>query len=121
MLPACECSQLSNTVVFERPRDEAFVRKWQLACEGDIAHVVVMPNVGIDKLEEFVGVGHETGGYVWCFSNMGKAWKASKWSCLTSASTRWRSSWGWVAVYEQAAMLVCLRPGARCGRAVGQR
>jgi histidine decarboxylase len=47
-------NDLSNTVVFERPREEAFVRKWQLACEGDIAHVVVMPNITIDKLEEFV-------------------------------------------------------------------
>jgi histidine decarboxylase len=47
-------NELSNTVVFERPREEAFVRKWQLACEGDIAHVVVMPNIDIDKLEEFV-------------------------------------------------------------------
>ena len=33
-------NELSSTVVFERPREEAFVRKWQLACEGDIAHVV---------------------------------------------------------------------------------
>jgi histidine decarboxylase len=41
-------------VVFERPREEAFVRKWQLACEGDIAHVVVMPNIDIEQLEEFV-------------------------------------------------------------------
>lgn len=47
-------NDLSNTVVFERPAEEAFVRKWQLACEGDIAHVVVMPNIDIDKLEEFV-------------------------------------------------------------------
>eukprot|EP00877_Chromochloris_zofingiensis_P002430 jgi/Chrzof1/12188/Cz06g24140.t1_SDC[v5.2] len=47
-------NELSNTVVFERPKEEAFVRKWQLACEGDIAHVVVMPNITIDKLEEFV-------------------------------------------------------------------
>ena len=49
-------NELSNTVVFERPMEEDFVRKWQLACEGDIAHVVVMPNIGIDKLEEFVQV-----------------------------------------------------------------
>lgn len=48
-------NELSNTVVFERPREESFVRKWQLACEGDIAHVVVMPNIDIEKLEEFVG------------------------------------------------------------------
>nr|AGT16577.1 histidine decarboxylase-like protein [Saccharum hybrid cultivar R570] len=27
---------LSITVVFERPRDEAFVRKWQLSCQGDV-------------------------------------------------------------------------------------
>ncbi|KAJ9528608.1 hypothetical protein QJQ45_020416 [Haematococcus lacustris] len=47
-------NELSNTVVFERPREEPFVRKWQLACEGDIAHVVVMPNIDIAKLEEFV-------------------------------------------------------------------
>jgi len=47
-------NELSNTVVFERPTEEAFVRKWQLACEGDIAHVVVMPNITVDKLEEFV-------------------------------------------------------------------
>ena len=47
-------NELSSTVVFERPREEAFVRKWQLACEGDIAHVVVMPNITIRKLETFV-------------------------------------------------------------------
>ena len=44
-------NELSSTVVFERPREEAFVRKWQLACQGDIAHVVVMPNITLDKLE----------------------------------------------------------------------
>ncbi|EFN53269.1 hypothetical protein CHLNCDRAFT_53969 [Chlorella variabilis] len=47
-------NELSSTVVFERPREESFVRKWQLACEGDIAHVVVMPNITIRKLETFV-------------------------------------------------------------------
>ncbi len=47
-------NELSNTVVFERPKEEAFVRKWQLACEGDIAHVVVMPNITVEKLEDFV-------------------------------------------------------------------
>lgn len=50
----CMLNELSNTVVFERPTEEEFVRKWQLACEGDVAHVVVMPNITIDKLEEFV-------------------------------------------------------------------
>lgn len=47
-------NELSNTVVFERPSDEDFVRKWQLACEGPIAHAVVMPNVTPEILETFV-------------------------------------------------------------------
>ena len=47
-------NELSSTVVFERPLEEGFVRKWQLACEGDIAHVVVMPNITLPKLERFV-------------------------------------------------------------------
>ncbi|WOL11198.1 hypothetical protein Cni_G19960 [Canna indica] len=47
-------NQLSSTVVFERPKDDEFVRRWQLACEGNIAHVVVMPSVSIEKLDEFV-------------------------------------------------------------------
>nr|KJB16469.1 hypothetical protein B456_002G231300 [Gossypium raimondii] len=47
-------NELSSTVVFERPRDEEFVRRWQLACEGNIAHVVVMPNVTIEKLDFFL-------------------------------------------------------------------
>ncbi len=38
-------------------RVQAFVRKWQLACEKDIAHVVVMPNITLSKLERFVRVG----------------------------------------------------------------
>lgn len=50
----CMLNELSNTVVFERPVEEAFIRKWQLACEGSVAHVVVMPNITIDKLEAFV-------------------------------------------------------------------
>ena len=47
-------NELSSTVVFERPTSEAFVRKWQLACQGAIAHVVVMPNITIAKMLEFV-------------------------------------------------------------------
>ncbi|KAH9757526.1 serine decarboxylase [Citrus sinensis] len=47
-------NELSSTVVFERPQDEEFVRRWQLACQGNIAHVVVMPNVTIDKLDDFL-------------------------------------------------------------------
>lgn len=47
-------NELSSTVVFERPQEEAFVRKWQLACQGNIAHAVVMPSVTIEKLDDFV-------------------------------------------------------------------
>lgn len=47
-------NELSSTVVFERPHDEEFVHKWQLACQGNIAHVVVMPNVTIEKLHDFL-------------------------------------------------------------------
>jgi histidine decarboxylase len=47
-------NELSSTVVFERPQEEAFVRKWQLACQGNIAHAVVMPSVTVAKLDDFV-------------------------------------------------------------------
>lgn len=47
-------NELSSTVVFERPLDEEFVRRWQLACEGNMAHVIVMPNVTIEKLDGFL-------------------------------------------------------------------
>lgn len=47
-------NELSSTVVFERPQDEEFVRRWQLACQGNIAHVVVMPSVTIEKLDMFL-------------------------------------------------------------------
>ncbi|KAK6938290.1 Pyridoxal phosphate-dependent decarboxylase [Dillenia turbinata] len=47
-------NELSSTVVFERPLDEEFVRRWQLACQGNIAHVVVMPSVTIEKLDDFL-------------------------------------------------------------------
>ncbi|KAL0360375.1 UNVERIFIED_CONTAM: Serine decarboxylase [Sesamum radiatum] len=47
-------NELSSTVVFERPQDEEFVRRWQLACEGNMAHVVVMPSVTVQKLDFFL-------------------------------------------------------------------
>jgi len=46
-------NSLSSTVVLERPNQE-FVKKWQLACTGDIAHVVVMPSVDKGKLDLFL-------------------------------------------------------------------
>jgi histidine decarboxylase len=51
---SCMLNKFSSTVVFERPDDHNFVRKWQLACEGKVAHVVVMPNVSKEKLDDFV-------------------------------------------------------------------
>jgi len=50
----CCLNDLSSTVVLERPLDEGFVKRWQLACEEDIAHVVVMPNVTKYKIDRFV-------------------------------------------------------------------
>jgi histidine decarboxylase len=51
----CSLNNLSSTVVFEKPSRLEFIKKWQLACEGKIAHVIVMPNITREKLEEFVG------------------------------------------------------------------
>eukprot|EP00007_Cunea_sp_BSH-02190019_P006569 CAMPEP_0174244180 /NCGR_PEP_ID=MMETSP0417-20130205/34362_1 /TAXON_ID=242541 /ORGANISM="Mayorella sp, Strain BSH-02190019" /LENGTH=601 /DNA_ID=CAMNT_0015323817 /DNA_START=35 /DNA_END=1837 /DNA_ORIENTATION=+ len=50
----CMLNAFSNTVVLERPPEEVFVKRWQLACEKDIAHVVVMPNVTKEKIYTFV-------------------------------------------------------------------
>mmetsp|Transcript_16279 Transcript_16279/g.33869 ORF Transcript_16279/g.33869 Transcript_16279/m.33869 type:complete len:270 (-) Transcript_16279:345-1154(-) len=51
---SCRLNDLSSTVVLERPVDDVFVKRWQLACEEDIAHVVVMPNVTRNKIDLFV-------------------------------------------------------------------
>jgi len=50
----CRLNDLSSTVVFERPLDDALIKRWQLACEEDIAHVVVMPNVTKTKIDSFI-------------------------------------------------------------------
>ena len=50
----CRLNNLSSTVVLERPKDDSFIKRWQLACEEDIAHVVVMPNVTPGKIDMFV-------------------------------------------------------------------
>lgn len=50
----CRLNDLSSTVVLERPLDDKFIKRWQLACEEDIAHVVVMPNVTKHKIDKFV-------------------------------------------------------------------
>ena len=43
----------SITVVFDRPSPE-LVSRWQLAAHGDIAHVMVMPHVTRERIDEFV-------------------------------------------------------------------
>ncbi|MED6124150.1 hypothetical protein PIB30_056367 [Stylosanthes scabra] len=47
-------NDFSNTVVFEKPLDDGFSRRWSLACKGNIAHVVVMQHVTIEMLNSFV-------------------------------------------------------------------
>jgi hypothetical protein len=51
---SCRLNDLSSTVVLERPKSDDFIKRWQLACEEDIAHVVVMPNVTPSKIDKFV-------------------------------------------------------------------
>ena len=51
---SAQLNDLSSTVCMERPKEEALVQRWQLACEVDIAHVVVMPNVTTEKIDVFV-------------------------------------------------------------------
>lgn len=43
----------SITVIIPKPRDE-IIYKWQLATEKDISHLVVMPHVTKEKIDEFV-------------------------------------------------------------------
>lgn len=50
----CMLNEYSTTVVLEKPPTMEFIKKWQLACEGNLAHVVVMPNITTKKIKEFV-------------------------------------------------------------------
>ena len=43
----------SVTVVFPRPPQEVF-RKWQMAPEGDIAHIITMPHVTRQMIDELI-------------------------------------------------------------------
>lgn len=47
-------NKFSNIVVFEKPLDDDFTHRWNLACSGNVAHVVVMQHVTIEKLDTFV-------------------------------------------------------------------
>jgi histidine decarboxylase len=51
--PTAWKNDYSTTVVFPKP-SERIVKKWQLAVEGDIAHIIIMPDCTIDKIDTFV-------------------------------------------------------------------
>ncbi|KAK2457954.1 serine decarboxylase [Trifolium repens] len=47
-------NEFSNIVVFERPLDDHFTHRWNLASNKNIAHVVVLQHVTIEMLDTFV-------------------------------------------------------------------
>ncbi|KAL0307695.1 UNVERIFIED_CONTAM: Serine decarboxylase [Sesamum calycinum] len=47
-------NEFSIIVIFERPIDHEFIRHWQLSCVGNMAHIVVMPHVTIEMLDDFL-------------------------------------------------------------------
>lgn len=79
----CKLNDLSCTVVLERPLDETLISRWQLACEEDIAHVVVMPNVTRSKIDRFVEE------LVKCKEAFGRIQPVRKDSPLTKLSRSW--------------------------------
>lgn len=44
----------SCTVVFKAPSNQELIKKWQLACSGGLCHIVVMPNISREQMEEFL-------------------------------------------------------------------
>jgi histidine decarboxylase len=46
-------NQNSLTVIFPRP-SQKIISKWQLATEGEVSHVIVLPHVTKEKLDEFL-------------------------------------------------------------------
>lgn len=85
----CRVNDLSSTVVLERPLDETIIKRWQLACTEDIAHVVVMPNVTRQKIDRFVRELTE------CKNTMGRIRPVRENSPLTHL---YSSAWGGSAV-----------------------
>jgi histidine decarboxylase len=49
----CMLNNFSNTVVFQKPPVH-LVKKWQLATQGDWAHIVVMQNIDKHKIDTFI-------------------------------------------------------------------
>ncbi|KAF7812942.1 serine decarboxylase 1-like [Senna tora] len=58
-------NEFSNIVVFEKPLDDKFSRKWSLALNENIAHVVVMQHVTIEILDSFVSEFVQNQS-IWC-------------------------------------------------------
>jgi len=57
----CMLNDFSNTVVFQKP-SELLIKKWQLATQGDLAHMVVMQNIDQRKINTFIDeLGSEIG------------------------------------------------------------
>lgn len=54
MIPGSWRNANSITVVLPKPKSAALIEKWQLAVQGDIAHIVVMPHVTRDKIDDFL-------------------------------------------------------------------
>ena len=50
----CWVNPFSITVVFEKPEDVHFTHAWQLACQGDVCHIIVMPHIRDATLDTFV-------------------------------------------------------------------
>lgn len=48
-----QAQKFSTTIVIKRP-SEKLAKKWQLAVEGDTAHLVIMPHVSKKRIDEFV-------------------------------------------------------------------
>ena len=48
-----KANEFYNTVVIKRPSAE-IVKKWQLAVQGDMAHVIIMPHITKDKIDAFI-------------------------------------------------------------------
>ena len=46
-------NRYSNTVVFKRP-SEKFIKKWQLAAYKDIAHIIIMPHITKEFIDNFM-------------------------------------------------------------------
>ena len=47
-------NDFSNTIVIKKPKSEQFLKKWELAVQGEYAHIVVMQHVTKHKIDKFI-------------------------------------------------------------------